>query len=737
MARALLKGLGEDRVNSLADVARTVGGYHTWLPPALLVDYWHAEAFRPEFLELEERLRLNAGSLVAIEEVAELATHVGVERGNLSSSHWLVRPRSHGVETEIALDSKGSGPLRLIPDGALVVAPIVANAVFVAFWLQDAVGGIGVTSASNIVLVPRTDERIGWLEEQLRSPMAVAQLQRVAAGITIRRVSAQDVLRVRVDRQSTAQRRERNARAVAGLTRKAADGRARRLFIDALSVTRSFVLTAASFDERLAQFERELLDSGLVDPECAFFVEAATKQRSSDLFVVRRIGLAGESRQSEDAAPVRIQEEPAVDREWRDWYWATGDDSAFEVFNTLTAEFSLPSHLVARTSVQRRHTLEGGPGPVLLPSFLSYRAAVETHRGESLEMDAVTRELADVWSRLNKESELDGTKLVEYLHALYRPVLAVKVKRDGSTAGVYLLSGQAQLSEPDAALAELSALGLRLAEILRLPDHLIDDAARRESLSRLSKMMHGLNGPLMRISSYINDMKELLVETPHLAEQPVPTPGKAANRAAMRQCDVREYSLQGRLAVLEGACAEMQLLQRRLREFRNAQGDLEMSEVNIHDMLTRLERAACEQINGVAVDVRGEPSRRIVADADRLEAALRQVIDNACRELDKRKPRAPRLALAASLSNGQIVISIADNALPADCELIENPFDEEVSAYRASGQGTGLGLASVRETIRRHGGHCTLEANRDEDAKRTEGVTFRAAIPASEQKAGR
>lgn len=717
------------------DIGSPSVGYRAWLPAEYLADYWHAEAFRPELLELEEWLQNNAESVMPVDDVAEVApTHV-IDRGALRVNHWLVRPRAQGLEVVPAAEVKGAGPLRLVPDGALVLGPLMERKVLVAYWSDEAVGGFGVTSASNVILVPRTSEPIGWLAEQLRLSMAVGQLRRVATGAVVSRIAAHDVLRVRVDRLTPDQRRALNARAVASLTRTAAYGKARRLFSEALAVTRTFVLTASTFDERLAQFERQLTDSGLVEPEDVHFVEAATSQRSSDLFVVRSVDRAGRSRSSEVATTVRIQDEPGVDREWRDWYWDTGDDTTFDVFNTLTAELSLPSHLVARMTVRPRRATEIARGPVLLPSFLNYRAAVESHRGDAVDIDEVVRELSELWARLNSH-EADSASIADYLHSVYRPVLALKVRRDGTTAGVYMLSGPPQLAEPEPALGELSALGLRLSEILRLPDQLVDDAARRESLNRLSKLMHGLNGPLGRIGGYLSDMKEFLETNAAMGELFVPSEDAAEKRAAMNRCSVEDYSFRARLAQLERAWDEMQLFQRQLREFRNVQGDLRLSLCMVGEIMERLGADAREQLPGIGVQVDLERSLSVVVDGERLEAALRQVINNACRELKRRAVASPRITLSASSSVQALVLSVSDNALPQDVALIADPFDEDASAYRRSGEGTGLGLAIVREAVRSHGGHCRLDENIDSDGNRLPGVTFTAEIPLREPRHG-
>ena len=70
--------------------------------------------------------------------------------------------------------------------------------------------------------------------------------------------------------------------------------KAHALLVSAKKGVRPFVLTAATFEDRLSQFESYLLDQQVVDARSAFFVEASTTDRSSDLFVVRSLRVSGE-----------------------------------------------------------------------------------------------------------------------------------------------------------------------------------------------------------------------------------------------------------------------------------------------------------------------------------------------------------------------------------------------------------------------------------------------------------
>jgi signal transduction histidine kinase len=112
-----------------------------------------------------------------------------------------------------------------------------------------------------------------------------------------------------------------------------------------------------------------------------------------------------------------------------------------------------------------------------------------------------------------------------------------------------------------------------------------------------------------------------------------------------------------------------------------------------------------------------------------LNEALVEVLNNACRELKERRVPEPVVVIKAWCTDSVAWLTIRDNALPNDQQLLSNPFDEDASTYSKHGRGSGLGLAIVRETFRTNGGSCALRANRGPDGSREAGVTFEASLP--------
>ena len=118
-------------------------------------------------------------------------------------------------------------------------------------------------------------------------------------------------------------------------------------------------------------------------------------------------------------------------------------------------------------------------------------------------------------------------------------------------------------------------------------------------------------------------------------------------------------------------------------------------------------------------------------DKEIIRNAIEEVISNSVRELTFRNVESPIIHIAANTHGGEFWLSITDNGLPVDVQLIANPFEEGATTYERVGLGTGLGLAIVRESFQSHGGDCTLQPNFDEHGDRFPGTSFHGHLPLS------
>ena len=109
----------------------------------------------------------------------------------------------------------------------------------------------------------------------------------------------------------------------------------------------------------------------------------------------------------------------------------------------------------------------------------------------------------------------------------------------------------------------------------------------------------------------------------------------------------------------------------------------------------------------LSIEKQSPPGLKVLADADRLAQAFRNLLENSARYTDA----GGRVRISARRANGRVAVDFEDSSpgVPADAlpRLFERFYRVEGSRSRANG-GAGLGLAIVRSVVEAHGG--TLEA---------------------------
>jgi signal transduction histidine kinase len=186
----------------------------------------------------------------------------------------------------------------------------------------------------------------------------------------------------------------------------------------------------------------------------------------------------------------------------------------------------------------------------------------------------------------------------------------------------------------------------------------------------------------------------------------------------------------GQLEHIRKASQDMgQLIDGLLSLSRSTRGDLQRDRVDLSAMAERL----CGQLD------RAEPSRAVAwhvesgltvwADARMLEAAMRNLLDNAWKYTAR--SASPSVRVYAERVGGQLQYCVADNGVGFDMRHADRLFTPFQRLHRQDEfPGIGIGLATVKRVVHRHGG--TLSAN----AVVGHGATFRFHLPAPGPEAG-
>jgi signal transduction histidine kinase len=125
---------------------------------------------------------------------------------------------------------------------------------------------------------------------------------------------------------------------------------------------------------------------------------------------------------------------------------------------------------------------------------------------------------------------------------------------------------------------------------------------------------------------------------------------------------------------------------------------------------------------GFEIELSGVRSAPVMADAEALRRAVRNLLDNAA----KYSPNSQRIEVEVRVEDGQVCIAVQDHGMgisPEDLKRIFRKFERGAAAKASSIRGTGLGLAMVHAIVRAH--HGTVRVESEVNC----GATFTLSLP--------
>jgi signal transduction histidine kinase len=118
----------------------------------------------------------------------------------------------------------------------------------------------------------------------------------------------------------------------------------------------------------------------------------------------------------------------------------------------------------------------------------------------------------------------------------------------------------------------------------------------------------------------------------------------------------------------------------------------------------------------------GEPPLIAEIDPSRIQSVIGNLLSNALRHT----PPGGLIKVDLERSNGQAVITVADDGEGIPPELLPHVFERFVKG--ASSPGSGLGLAIAQDIVRAHGGKLAIES---QSGSGTHAIVTLPAAPAS------
>jgi signal transduction histidine kinase len=178
------------------------------------------------------------------------------------------------------------------------------------------------------------------------------------------------------------------------------------------------------------------------------------------------------------------------------------------------------------------------------------------------------------------------------------------------------------------------------------------------------------------------------------------------------------------LAMIKDRVHELERFIKEMRDYsKNARTSVVMEEIDIEKLL----REVLETLrfypdsDKLTVDINVEEDLTICTDYTRLKVILSNIISNCFKYSDLEK-KEPFVRIVASKNHNMLYMEIVDNGLGIKEEALPKIFE---MFYRAHdhGEGTGLGLYIVKETIDKLGGTIAV------DSRVGHGTTFRITLP--------
>jgi signal transduction histidine kinase/putative methionine-R-sulfoxide reductase with GAF domain len=274
-------------------------------------------------------------------------------------------------------------------------------------------------------------------------------------------------------------------------------------------------------------------------------------------------------------------------------------------------------------------------------------------------------------------------------------VLSVPLEGDSSPLGaiaVFTTEDEEPLAETDVGLLRLVAVNVSTAVRLFNASRAREVGERLTSIGRLlSQVIHDFKTPMTVISGYVQLMADA---------------DDRATRHEFSELILRQFDV-------------LTAMQREVLEFARGETKIFVRRVYLRKFFADLERQIRLEIGSQPVELVVLVDSKLVGrfDEGRAARALHNLARNA---LEAMGERGGRLTLGATLTEQELVLTVADTGPGIPKEIEGRMFQSFVTAGKRGG--TGLGLAIVKKIVDEHGGRIEVRSS-------SAGTTFELYFP--------